>query len=291
MRWVCSLSVVAASLQLACVARTPTEADSGTTGDPDTGSDSTTTSSTDATTTTTTATSTTSPGTSVGTAMDESTTTSDPEESSESFSFITAPDFGEQPTDLPNGSECSSPAECESGFCRDAPGQGDGVCSECVMDADCDEGTCSFEFGVGWSVCTDGGVGEGCDSDEGCAGALVCAPVFGDDGPRRCSECSDDLACDEGLVCSPVAGENTFSSWLGCVAPGSVDLGGGCPVTDGMGDGSVCISGACGVETFGMGNFELGICSECDADEDCEEGMTCAPPEIDMGGVTPGACE
>lgn len=289
MRLTWSLSI--ASLTLACVARTPSEGESGTTGDPDTGSESTTTTTTDPTDATTTVGSTTTPGTSVGTAMDDTTsTTTDAEESSESFSFITAPDFGERPTDLPNGSECSGGIECESGFCRDAPGPGDGVCSECEMDADCEMGTCSFEFGAGYSVCTDGELGDGCDSDEGCAGALVCAPVFGDDGPGRCSECSDDLACDGDSVCSPVYGDSPFDSWRGCVAPGSVDLGGGCPVSDGIGDGSVCMSGACGVATFGMGNFELGVCSECDGDDDCADGLVCEAPEIGMGGITPGAC-
>jgi hypothetical protein len=197
----------------------------------------------------------------------------------------------EPPTDLPNGDECSSGEECESGFCRDAPGPGDGVCSECTMDADCEMGTCSFEFEIGWAVCTDGGLGQGCDSDEGCAGELVCVPVFGDSGPRRCSECSNELACDEGLVCSPVFGDGAFDSWRGCVAPASVDLGGGCPVNDGVGDGSVCISGACGVVTFGMNDTEVGICSECDGDDDCADMQTCAAPDIDMGGVTPGACQ
>lgn len=278
------------SLLSACVSRSPSEGESGSTGDTDSGSESASTTAT-TTATTTTATSTTSPGTSVGTSNDDTTTTSEPEDSSsESFSFITAPDFGEEPTDLPNGSDCSESTACASGYCRDAPGPGDGICSECIMDADCEMGTCSLDFDIGWAVCTDGGLGEGCDSDEGCAGELVCVPAFGDDGPRRCSECSDELACDEGLVCTPVFGDSTFQSWRGCVAPASVDLGGGCPVTDGVGDGTVCMSGACGIETFMMGNLELGICSECDGDDDCTEGMTCAPPEIDMGGITPGAC-
>lgn len=287
-----SLGFVALSLSIsACVARTPeATGDSGSTGDTTTGND--TSASTSATTSATSASTsaTTMPGTSVGTTpVDTSEVTTQPD-TTETFAFIAAPDFGDEPTDLPDGSECESAAQCESGFCRDAPGPGDGVCSECTMDSDCDKGTCSFEFDVGWSVCTDGGVGEGCDSDEGCAGALVCVPAFGDGGPLRCSECSVDLPCEKGMVCSPVFGDSTFQSWLGCVAPGSVPLGGGCPVFDGVGDPTPCESGACGIETFMMGNLELGICSECDGDDDCAELQVCMPPEVDMGGITPGAC-
>lgn len=286
---VISLGFVSVALT-ACVAREPaatgdegSSSDTGgTTPEPTSATTSTTTSSTDATTAEAT----------TAEATTDATTGADGSSGSESFSFITAPDFGDGGVrDLPNGDPCQDAAECASGFCRDAPGPGDGVCSECEMDADCDGGTCSFEFDAGYAVCTDGALGDGCDSDEGCAGALVCARQFGDAGPRHCSECGPELACAGETVCAPVYEDDSpFQGYLGCIVPGTVEAGGGCPVVDAIGDGAVCSSNACAVVSLMGGNLPIGVCSDCVDDSVCLDGQTCQPPEIDQQGITPGMC-
>lgn len=195
----------------------------------------------------------------------------------------------------PNGAECFDPEDCESGFCltfMGGGGGGGGVCSECEMDTDCDEGTCGFSFDVGYAVCTDGSAGSDCDSTRGCADDLVCAPVLEADGfaLTRCSECGPKTPCEEGQTCSLNLASGLFQAYNNCVETGMVPLGDGCPVTDGVGDGSVCMSGECGVALVFMGTVELGICSDCDTDEDCAEGETCTPPDFEMGVITPGSC-
>lgn len=236
---------------------------------------------------TTAATSTTTSATSSSTSVGpEGTSTTDVVDSG---SFIAPPD-GSSGGPGPNGADCTDPSQCVSGFCVDVPGPGDGVCSECNMDADCDMGTCSFDFQAGYKLCTDGALGDGCDSDEGCAGPLVCTTLYGDAGPHRCSECSATTPCAEGTTCSPTIGNSAFQGWLACVAPASVELGDGCPVVDGVGDGSVCVSGACGIATAMMGMLQIGICSECDDDTDCLAPATCQAPSLSMMMVTPGSC-
>ena len=139
-------------------------------------------------------------------------------------------------------------------------------------------------------MCAAGELGDGCDSDEGCAGVLVCSQQFGETGPQHCSECRDDVPCPEGAACMPVYADSPFSGHLGCVAPGTVELGGGCPVADGVGDGTYCTSGACGVTTVMMGSVDIGICSECDSEDDCADGLTCIPPASSFLGIEPGVC-
>lgn len=212
-------------------------------------------------------------------------------DSSESFSFITAPDFDGGSGDGANGESCTDDGQCASGFCHGVPGPGDGACSECLADADCDAGTCSFEFDVGYAICTAGELGDGCDSDKGCQGELVCSRQFGDSGPQHCSECGPELPCVEGSTCAPVYGDTPFQGYLSCILPGTVDLGGGCVVVDGVGDGAVCLSGACGVASVMMGNVLIGVCSECDDDLDCAEPQLCLAPTVSfMDGTEPGVC-
>ncbi len=230
------------------------------------------------------------------TTTDPSTTTEQPTTTDvDSGSFIVSADESEAGSEGPQplGGECMDAADCESGFCLDNPGPGPGRCSECLMDADCGMGTCSFEFGMGFAVCTDGELGDGCDSDEGCMGELVCSPQFGGDGfsPTNCSECGETAPCAAG-VCSPFYDGSPFEGYLHCVDEGTVESGDGCPVdAEGVGDGSVCTSGICGVASFMMGNVQLGVCSECDSDDDCVEPMTCDGAHfMMMAGLLPGTC-
>lgn len=258
---------------------------SGSTSSADTGTASVTTASTTATTTSATSTSTTTTDASTS----DATTTTDADSGSFIVSADEANDSGSGGPQ-PNGSDCMDPSDCESGFCFDGPGPGGGSCSECIMDSDCAMGTCSFEFEMGFAVCTDGALGDGCDSDEGCMGALVCAPQLGDFA-NHCSECGETAPCDAG-VCSPFYDGSPFQGYLHCVDPGTVENGDGCPIiADDMGDGSVCMSGICGIASVMMGNVQIGVCSECDSDDDCADGMTCDGAHfMMMMGLVPGTC-
>jgi len=226
------------------------------------------------------------------------TTGVDPDSSGgmDSVGFITAGTTDDGPGDpQPNGSMCNGEAECESGYCLTLEGPAGGlggVCSECVMDSDCEMGTCDFSIDVGYAICTDGSAGVDCDSDRGCADGLLCVPVFGDAGfsPTRCSECSPEVPCPMGQGCTLNLDNGIFDAYLGCVDEGTVPLGEGCPVVDGVGDGTICVSGECGVISILMGAVEIGVCSECDADEDCPMGQSCGDPGFAMGMLSPGVC-
>jgi hypothetical protein len=229
-----------------------------------------------------------------GNASSSSTSSVDPDDSSgggmESIGFISAGSTTDAPVEpQPNGSFCGMNEECKSGFCTGIPDVG-GVCSECGVDADCEMGTCVFDFTTGYSICTDGSAGVDCMSDEGCADGLVCADVFdsGGFGPTRCSECSPDQPCPDGQGCTLITDNGLLEAYLGCIDAGTLPNGETCPVTDGVGDGTICMSGQCGViDVFG---FQIGVCSECDADDDCMGGQTCAPPDFGMGMLEPGTC-
>jgi hypothetical protein len=224
----------------------------------------------------------------------ESTSSVDPDGTSdggmESIGFISAGSTTDAPVEpQPNGSFCGLDEECKSGHCTGIPDVG-GVCSDCAVDADCEMGTCVFDFSVGYSTCTDGSVGVDCMSDEGCADGLVCADVFdaGGFGPTRCSECSPDAPCPDGQGCTLITDAGLLEAYLGCIDAATVPLGETCPVTDGVGDGTICMSGQCGViDVFG---FQIGVCSECYADDDCMAGQTCSPPGFGMGMLEPGTC-
>ena len=223
----------------------------------------------------------------------ESTSSPDPDSTSEggmeSIGFIAGSTTEAPGEPQPNGSFCGVDDECESGHCTGIPDIG-GVCSDCAVDADCETGTCVFDFSVGYSTCTDGSVGVDCMSDDGCADGLVCADVFdaGGFGPTRCSECSPDVPCPDGQGCTLITDNGLLEAYLGCIDAATVPLGETCPVTDGVGDGTICMSGQCGViDVFG---FQIGVCSECDADDDCMAGQTCSPPGFGMGMLEPGTC-
>lgn len=196
------------------------------------------------------------------------------------------------PMPQPNGAQCDDAAACESEFCYQIPMLG-GVCSECLVDTDCEMGTCSLDP-AGYAVCTDGGIGVMCNTDEGCMGELICSELIDTGGlfnANFCSECRDDVPCAGDQICSPVYDLGNFAGYLGCVDPGSVPNGGGCPLDGVMGDGAVCQSGLCGVATLG-GFIPVGVCGECLTDMDCMDmGLTtCQPAAADMGGLQGAVC-
>lgn len=227
----------------------------------------------------------------VGSSSGSSTTAVEPDSSAgmESIGFISAGSTTTGPGAQPDGSFCEVDDECASGHCLSIEGLG-GVCSACEIDSDCEMGTCVFEITVGYSICTDGSVGVDCMSDRGCADGLVCVPVFGEGGfsPMRCSECSPSVPCPDGQGCTLITDNGLLDAYFGCIDAGTVPLGETCPVVDGVGDGTICTSGQCGViDVFG---FQIGVCSECDADDDCMMGQVCSDPGFDMGMLTPGVC-
>jgi hypothetical protein len=189
---------------------------------------------------------------------------------------------------MPNGAECSANSDCQSEFCYLSPLGG--VCSECLSDSDCDA-TCSLDFNVGYAICTDGSLGKMCDSDEGCQDELVCATLI-DAGIFQadfCSECNDSGQCDNDDICSPHYDEGSFSGYLYCAEPGSVDDGGGCPIEGNQGNGEVCTNGHCGIANI-MGFVNLGICGSCSTNDDCEDGESCVPASAD-GGLQGAYCD
>lgn len=210
--------------------------------------------------------------------------------------FINPESGGETagPGPQPNGGQCESNEGCDSGFCYVLPMIG-GVCSECLMDSDCEMGTCALSVDVMYAVCTMGELGDMCDSDEGCMGELVCTQLIDTGGffnASYCSTCGPTLACEGTDVCAPIYDAMGIGGQMECAAVGSVPNGGGCPLDDqGMGDGTVCMSGICSVADAFMGFVQLGVCGDCNSDDDCTMPATCTPAAVDMGGITGSVCE
>ncbi len=237
----------------------------------------------------------TSAGTTVGTSASTSADTGGSSDSgADSNGFVNPQDTGSDGPAMPqpNGGQCANNEGCESGFCYTIPQLG-GICSECLVDADCGTGTCSLDAAAMYAICTDGSIGKQCNSDEGCMGDLVCTELIDTGGlfnANFCSECGPQAPCAGDQVCAPVYDLGNFGGYMACVDPGSVADGGGCPLDGGVGDGTACMSGHCGVADVFMGLLQLGICGECDTDADCPDGMTCTPPQIGMGGVSGATC-
>lgn len=123
-------------------------------------------------------------------------------------------------------------------------------------------------------------------------GDLVCAELIDTGGlfdANFCSECNDTTPCPGDQVCSPVYDLAAFAGYLGCVDPGSVPNGGGCPLDGFSGDGTACQSGLCGVADL-LGFVPIGVCGECLTDMDCMGMGTCTPPVADMGGLMGAVC-
>jgi hypothetical protein len=234
----------------------------------------------------------TNPTTTASTTASTTATSADSGDDSESGGFINPDDESGPGAPGPNGAQCGTNEECESGYCYTIPMVG-GVCSECLMDADCEMGTCALDAAAMYAVCTDGSLGSMCDSDEGCMGDLVCTELIDTMGlfnANYCSECGESAPCEGEQVCSPTYDADNFSGYFTCVDPGSVPNGGGCPLEGGMGDGTPCESGHCGAADLFMGFVSLGVCGECTTDEDCMEGQTCTPASGD-GGLMGAICE
>lgn len=262
---------------------------------PTTGASGPGTSATTATTATTVTTTSTSGATDFTTSSPEPTTseTTDPTTiTTTSTTGAPCDDVPAQPLDAP----CIDPSGCgcASGRCFVVPALG-GLCGECLSDADCPGGGCTAPnpvAGVG-ARCNDGTPADGCMSDAACKTAIAphCGVVLEVPGiitVATCGECETSADCGPGEpICTPVYDLPDFTGVLVCKAPGSVANDQGCSLAP---DGAqACASGTCAVSDV-MGLFELGICSECDTDEDCAPGQICTPALVDLNaGVLIGS--
>lgn len=177
----------------------------------------------------------------------------------------------------PNGDFCEADAECMSQQCDAGPLGG--VCGECNEDADCPAGGCTRVTPEnGWSKCNQGELGGGCETSEVCMAGLTCGVVVDIPGValiRSCGECLADGECGPDEVCAPLysfAG-GPSSGARECIGAGTLPQDAYCDLA-GTGD-AACTSGHCGpVDPFGQG--EIGLCGECETDQDCGGG-TCTP--------------
>ncbi len=181
----------------------------------------------------------------------------------------------------PLGASCFEGQECASGYCLPFYPFANGVCSECDHDSVCmvdgGPGTCTLVDGVG--VCSGGEAGTWCESDEACAGELICVSL-NPDQVTQCSECATDDDCQRGLFCGPTFGLGTMCLGAGVVVDGEECL----PASD-----FLCASTHCGPGGEG-GTF---VCGECVQDEDCAEGQACLPAQLDgsqPNGVLASRC-
>jgi hypothetical protein len=198
------------------------------------------------------------------------------------------------PEPQPNGSECSTNEECESGMCFHVSILG-GLCGECLVDEDCPDGGCSIPNPLSdppqGATCNEGEQGGGCMSDDVCVDDLTCEVILDVPGiftASTCSQCETDADCEGDQLCSPAYDIPNLSGAKVCVDPGTVPNGEGC---DHVGSGDeACESGFC-YEYDVMGFLVLGVCGECKVDADCDEGE-CLEPDVDTDTfeVTPPTC-
>ncbi len=217
-------------------------------------------------------------------------TTDAAESSSSSTGSSTGSDTG-----LPqNGSVCQTNEDCASGACY-ASILGS-VCGECLSDDDCEYG-CTPPYPLDpsqqWALCNDGELGDSCESSAACVSAeLQCvsfANVAGVLSISTCSECATSDDCPGSMVCNEFFNAGEFRGGFACVNPGSEFDGSFCTV-GAIGE-AACIS-HCAAGNY-MGLFNFGVCSECGSDADCDAGMTCQPPELDLdaGTSTTATCQ
>lgn len=195
------------------------------------------------------------------------------------------------PPPAADGEPCTVSADCASGACYDTMVLG-AYCGKCEIDADCEWGCNPPQNPMlpgmsAVSQCGDGSAGSGCVSDEACAGDLVCSIGGFGFGSGSCGECNADAGCADGRLCTIEIDLGAFSSTTRCVEPSSLPDGAFCEFES---DGDEACVGSCVEATFPAGS--LGVCSSCETDADCADGLTCLPPGIDvMGGVViPGEC-
>jgi hypothetical protein len=197
---------------------------------------------------------------------------------------------------VPDGGMCTEDAECESMQCFDGGLLG-GICGECNEDADCPEGGCSVPNPLAGtpSTCNMGEMGGGCETTDVCMPDLVCALILDVPGvitASTCSQCETDADCGKQL-CAPTYNVSEISGFKSCVDPMSVADGLGCDL-EGSGD-MQCASGICAGADV-MGFLELGVCSECENDENdmpvgCDPGQVCMEASVDLAmGLIAGVC-
>jgi hypothetical protein len=208
---------------------------------------------------------------------------------------MTATTTGVDP--LPNGEQCMSNEECESGMCFLAGILG-GICSSCLTDEDCEWG-CGLPNPLATpptgAECTDGQLGEGCMSEAACMDPEhFCALIIDVPGvlsASTCSECETTADCEAGLVCNISVSIADISGQKTCVEPGSVPDGEFCDID---GDGEEACEFHCASADI-MGLVEFGVCGPCTnvtmANEGCMAMETCEDPMVDLDGtVVPSMC-
>lgn len=214
----------------------------------------------------------------------DDTSTTDAEGSSSSTGPAGCPD----PENQENGLECTddSGCGCSSGSCFLVPILG-GWCGECRVDSDCPDGGCTVPnplAGTG-SVCNLGKPGDGCMTGDVCFVPIAsfCAPILVIPGiieVATCSECGDNGDCPNSAPnCTPDYNILSFTGIHTCVPNASVPQDGGCSLVE---DGDkACDSGFCG-EANVMGLLKVGICGECNSDQDCGNNQSCTDPVVDL---------
>jgi hypothetical protein len=239
----------------------------------------------------------TSPNPSGAESSNDTSSTSSGESSGESSDDTGGDDGSTGGSGHPNGTPCTSDDDCASGHCYIvlAP---DGLCGECETDEDCEDITgfgcnppdfASPDFAP--ATCGDGGLGSGCESSAACVEGLTCEVVLSllvlDF--THCSACATHGDCGGDDLCSVTIDISTISGHWSCIPPASVGIGGTCDV-DGDGD-LACASGNCAQASIDNLGF-LGICSECDADDDCADGFHCQAADVDTAEVMliPATC-
>jgi len=159
------------------------------------------------------------------------------------------------------GDPCSDASQCNSGFCFQQFGFGEGTCSECSFTEGCALGSfCSFSDTAGYGQCAGfGQLGDACSAGSDCASGFC--------NNQLCSQCEGDDDCGGGACLESAPGE-----YFQC------DGGLGDDCTD-AGD---CNSGFC-FDAPGGGNSD--VCSECLIDDDCGPDEACV---FDGGGIIGG---
>ncbi len=199
----------------------------------------------------------------------------------------------DNPDLVPDGGQCTQDDECLSGHCYVAGALG-GVCGECSSDADCDFG-CNIPNPLAeppeGSTCSAGNLGENCESQVACEGALECVEVLDVPGiinVSSCSECNTNGDCDMMEVCNLDLDIAEIDGVWTCVPNGSVPLGETCAA--GAPGDAACASGFC-AETSIMGLITVNVCSECEGGMGCLAGEVCVEPQVDLDGtIIPGMC-
>jgi hypothetical protein len=190
------------------------------------------------------------------------------------------------------GDQCSTNSDCaEDLFCNGIPGFG-GICSTCNSDSDCtDGGNCTLGD-QGYFDCGDGSVGQMCESDDVCADDLYCAEVANLGGlvnGNFCSECKDDSHCEPEQLCAPSIEFTSITDVSGqrsCIEPGTIENDQLCD-HDGAGD-EQCINYCTSASLMGL--ITVGICGDCETDDDCAEGTTCMAAVLGLDGFAGSVC-